>query len=151
MGGHPEETPRIHRENMQAQHSKAPVPSWYLNPRPSYSEVRALIIVQQSVPALITVMHFITVSRTQHSQCSCPSSNSQTLPVHLRIEFRNLTLVFKARHGLAPLYLTFLRLTQKSPPPVHSDGAGWAQVPVQAVGRLLISCCHSKTLECPSF
>ncbi len=47
----------------------------------------------------------------------------QWLPVKLRVEYNILTLVFKALHNLAPIYLTELLQTHKSVS--HSDLDFW--------------------------
>ena len=51
------------------------------------------------------------------------------LPVHQRIDFKVLMLVYKALNGLGPKYISDL-LTQYEPPtPLRSSGSGYLSVP----------------------
>ncbi len=53
----------------------------------------------------------------------------QCLPVKLRVEYKILTLVFKALNNLAPIYLTELLQTHKSVRPLRSRFLGTLSMP----------------------
>ncbi len=56
-------------------------------------------------------------------------STLQWLPVKLRVEYKILTLVFKALHNLAPTYLTELLQTHNSVRPLRSTFLGILLIP----------------------
>lgn len=77
----------------------------------------------------------------------------QWFPVHNRIDFRVILLVYKALNGFTPLYMLGMLRSYEPPRPLRSSGAGLLIVPRvnsksgEAVFSFYAPCCCNASLR----